>query len=187
MSNFPQGKFNIIYADPPWKYGDSRNYKVKNNPSGAGGASKHYAVMSLEGIKSLPVADLIDRESCFLFLWCTGPKMDWGIEVLKSWGFKFVTIVFDWVKVKNDYSGIRHDGIGCYTNNNTEYVLLGRVGKYQRANTGVRKIIEAPKMGHSQKPPEVADRIVKLIGDLPRIELFARDRKEGWEAWGNEI
>lgn len=181
-------QYNIILMDPPWKYGDSRNYKVKNNPTGAGGASKHYPVMGLKELKELPIQNIINPESCFLFMWCTGPKMDWGIECMKAYGFKFVTIPFVWVKVKNDLSDIRYDGIGCYTNNNAEYVLLGRIGKYQRANTGVRQIVTySPKGKHSKKPDEIRGRIVRLIGDLSRIELFAREKVDGWDSWGNEV
>ena len=180
-------KYNIIYVDPPWKYDDSRNYSVKNNPTGAGGANKHYNVMSLEEIKKLSIQKIINYESCFLFMWCTGPKMDWGIEVLKSWGFKYVTIPFVWVKMKKDMSDIRKDGIGCYTNNNAEYVLLGRIGRYQRANTGIPSVILHPKMRHSEKPDETRERIVNLIGDLPKIELFARKRVKNWDCWGNEV
>lgn len=187
MKEFPDKKYNIIYVDPPWKYGDSRNYKCKNNPNGAGGASKHYKVMDLEAIKNLPVEPLIDEGSCFLFMWCTGPKMNWGIEVLKAWGFKYVTIPFVWIKTKNNSNEVRKDGIGCYTNNNAEYVLLGRVGKYQRANTGVPQVLLHRKMKHSKKPNIMRENIIKLIGDLPRIELFAREHTPGWDVWGDEI
>lgn len=186
-AKLPNKKYNIIYADPPWKYADSRDYAIKNNPTGAGGAVKHYPVMTLEEIKNIPVIDIVNKKSCFLFLWCTGPKMDWGIEVLKSWGFRYVTIPFVWIKTKNNSNDIRYDGIGCYTNNNAEYCLLGRIGKYQRANTGVRQILLHRKLKHSQKPDEIRNRIIRLIGDLPRIELFARNKFHKWDFWGNGI
>lgn len=179
-------KYQIIYADPPWKYSDSRNYKTKNNPTGAGGASKHYKVMTLEEIKNLSVQN-ISADDCFLFMWCTGPKMDWGIDVIKAWGFQFVTIPFVWIKMKNDMSEPRADGIGCYTLNNAEYILLGRKGKYTRNSTKVKQIIMTPKYEHSEKPDEARNRIVELIGDLPRIELFARKKVSGWDCWGNEV
>ena len=179
-------KYSIILADPPWKYGDARNYKTKNNPTGSGGASKHYPVMTLEELKSIPVKDIAD-DDCMLLMWVTGPKMDWGLEVLKSWGFKFCTIPFVWIKMKNDMSEPRKDGIGSYTLNNAEYVLLGRKGKYWRNSTKVKQIIQTPKFEHSVKPPEIRDRIVELFGDVPRIELFARQQMNGWDSIGNDL
>jgi len=179
-------KYKIIYADPPWKYDDSRNYPTKNNPSGAGGAVKHYPVMEIEDIKALNVTDIAE-EDCALFLWATGPKMDWAIDTVKAWGFRFVTIPFVWIKVKNDFSDIRKDGIGSYTLNNAEYVLLGKRGKYWRESACVKQIVLSPKLRHSEKPEKVREAIVELLGDVPRIELFARQKYEGWDVWGNEI
>ena len=133
----------------------------------------------------MPISD-ISAENCFLFLWCTGPKMDWGTKVVKAWGFRFVTIPFVWIKITKD-GRIREDGIGSYTLNNAEYVLLGRKGKYRRNSTKVKQIILSPKTRHSEKPDEVRRRIVELIGDIPRIELFARKKVDGWDSSGDEI
>jgi len=181
----PNKKYNIIYADPAWKYNDKRNGEGKNNPNGAGGALKHYKCMDIEEIKSLRVPEITD-ENCMLFLWATSPFMKAAIEVIESWGFKFITIPFVWIKMRNDMSEPRKDGIGNYTLNNAEYVLLGRKGKYWRNSTKVKQILLNPKMGHSKKPEEIRKRIEELCGDLPRIELFARDKAEGWDVWGNE-
>lgn len=179
-------KYNIIYADPAWKYSDKRNGKGKNNPTGAGGALKHYECMEIEDIKKLPIKELAD-ENCYLFIWATSPFMKEAIEVIESWGFKFITIPFVWVKMRNDMSEERKDGIGNYTLNNAEYVLLGRKGKYWRNSTKVKQILLNPKMEHSKKPEEIRRRIVELCGDLPRIELFARQKTEGWDVWGNQV
>ena len=179
-------KYNIIYADPPWQYGDKRNTPCKNNPSGAGGASKHYKTMPIDELKKLPIADLAD-ENCMICMWATAPFMKEAIELIESWGFKFRTFLFVWVKMTNDMKRVREDGIGLYTLNNAEFVLLGRKGKYWRESTKEKQILLAPKTIHSKKPDEIASRIVRLFGDKPRIELFARDRKEGWDVWGNEV
>jgi site-specific DNA-methyltransferase (adenine-specific) len=179
-------KYKIIYADPPWKYGDARNYPTKNNPTGAGGAVKHYEVMSLEELRILPVQSIAD-EDCALFMWATGPKMDWAVDVIKAWGFRFVTIPFVWIKVKNDYSDVRKDGIGSYTLNNAEYILLGKKGAYWRESTTVKQVGMYPKLKHSEKPKEFREAIVSLLGDVSRIELFARQKVKGWDYWGNEI
>ena len=183
--SFPDKKYRIIYADPPWRYDDRRDNKGKNNPTGAGGASKHYECMKLEDIKSIPVGSIADN-NCMLFLWATSPFMKNAIEVMECWGFKFRTIPFVWVKMKNDMSEPRKDGIGNYTLSNAEYVLLGRKGGYWRNSTKVKQILLHRKMEHSKKPDEVRNRIVELCGDLPRIELFARQRFEGWDVWGLE-
>lgn len=183
---FPNKKYQVIYADPAWKYSDKRNGKGKNNPTGAGGAVKHYRCMTIEEIQKLPVKELAD-DNCYLFMWATSPFMKDAIGVLESWGFKFITIPFVWVKMRNDMSEPRKDGIGNYTLNNAEYVLLGRKGKYWRNSTLVKQILLAPKQEHSKKPDEVRQRILDLCGDVPRIELFARQKAEGWDSWGNEV
>ena len=180
--NFPDKKYNIIYVDPPWDYGNTKNH----NGQFWGMADKHYNVMKLDDIKNLPIQD-IASENCFLFLWVTSPFMEKGFEVIKSWGFKFCTVGFVWIKMKNDMSEVRKDGLGKYTISNAEYCLIARNGKYWREAKNIQQIITTPKLGHSRKPDEVRDRIVQLCGDLPRIELFARQKTEGWDCWGNEI
>lgn len=186
ITPLPHKKYRIIYADPPWKYNDKRNTAGKNNPSGAGGASKHYNCMDIDEIKSLPIQNITD-DNCMLFLWVTSPMMEKAFEVIKCWGFKYCTIVFVWIKMKNDFSDYRKDGIGNYTLSNAEYVLLARKGKYWRNSTKVKQIVLAPKpIKHSKKPEEIRRRIVELCGNVPRIELFARQRFEGWDVWGLE-
>lgn len=183
----PNKRYKVIYADPPWEYDDKRNNAGKNNPTGAGGAIKHYPLMSIKDICNLPIKDLAE-DDCMLFLWVTSPMMKKAFKVIESWGFKYCTIVFVWIKMKNDFSDYRKDGIGNYTLSNAEYVLLARKGKYWRDSTKVKQIILQPKPKvHSKKPEEVRKRIEELCGDVSRIELFARTRKDGWDAWGNEV
>ena len=175
-------KYNIIYADCPWDYGNTKNL----NGEYWGMADKHYNVMDFESIKRLAVQSFCAND-CYLFLWITSPFLEKSFEIINFWGFKFATVGFVWIKMKNDMSEVRGDGLGKYTISNAEYCLIGRKGKYRRESKSVKQIILGPKEKHSKKPDETRKRIVKLVGDIPRIELFARERIEGWDAWGDEI
>ena len=179
-------KYQIIYADPPWSYSDKRTGKGKNNPNGAGGAEKHYTTMSVEQLKELNISSISD-DNAMLFMWATSPQLPVALEVMKSWGFNYKTVAFVWVKMKNDMSEPRGDGIGSYTLSNAEYVLVGTKGKYWRNDATPRQILLHPKLAHSEKPNEIRNRIVKLAGDLPRLEMFARQKTEGWDVFGNEV
>lgn len=123
------------------------------------------------------------------FLWATFPNIAEGIKVLEAWGFQYKTAAFVWVKTYAK-SGRPFWGMGAYTRANAEVCLLGvspgfKAGERVRSHR-VHQIIEAPFEGHSKKPDETRRRIVELLGDVPRLELFARDRAPGWDAWGNE-
>ena len=185
MIAFPDKKYNIIYADPPWRYNDTRSGAGFKNPNGAGGAEKHYPTMSLEEICSMPVKN-IANDNCMLFLWSTSSLLDYGFEVMKHWGFTYKTMGFVWVKMTKDFSK-PYSGMGHYTNQNAEFCLLGLKGKYWRNARNVKQIIQKPRDKHSKKPIETRDRIINICGDLPRIELFARQAVEGWDSWGNEV
>lgn len=178
-------KYNIIYADPPWQYRDKRTGKGKHNPNGAGGAEKHYKTMKTDDICNLPIKD-IAGDNCMLFLWTTAPMIFEAEKVIKAWGFDYKTFGFVWVKTTNDGKKVRGDGMGSYTVQNAEYCLIALKGKYWRDNTGVKQMLMCPKREHSKKPDETRQRILDLCGDLPRIELFARQHADGWDCWGNE-
>lgn len=168
-------KYNIIYADPPWPYDN----EVGNDPAKGG---MPYKSMELEEIYSLPVQELVDKD-CVLFLWATMPKLKEGITTIERWGFKYITCAFVWVKKRGSkvYSGLGH-----WVNGNAELCLLGKVGHPKRLNKNVKQILMAQLREHSRKPDEARERIVQLMGELPRIELFARQRMEGWDVWGDE-
>lgn len=172
-------KYNIIYADPPWQY---QNY---NAPESIRGARKEYPTMTTEDICGLPVASLADDDAV-LFIWGTWTHLPDILQVITAWGFEYKTVGFVWVKSNKSGMGT-FLGMGTYTRSNTEYCLLGTRGKLRRVRADVRQVIYAPLMQHSRKPNEVRDRIVRLMGDLPRVELFARQRVDGWDAWGNEV
>jgi len=179
-------KYQIIYADPPWDYG-SKTKTIQ------GLASKHYPVMKVDEICSLPIKEITDK-NCALFLWATPPQLKNAIKVMESWGFKYGTIAFAWIKT-NPKSGTPFYGIGHWTASNCELVLVGlKIGsKLVRANKNISQVVMSPRMEHSRKPPEIRQKIVKLMGDLPRIELFARKENKlfddfiGWDVWGNEV
>jgi len=178
-------KYEIIYADPAWKYKD----QSKNRS----GASKYYKVMSLDDIKEMPVAEICEKNA-ILFMWVTMPLLQEGLDVIKAWGFRYTTCGFNWFKRNK----IKHNlfiGGGHYTRSNTELCLLGVRGKpLSRLSRSVRQahVIDEgsiiPIQEHSKKPDVFAENIVTLFGEeTKRIELFARDAKKGWDAWGNEV
>lgn len=181
-------KYNIIYADPPWSY---------DKKIGQGIADDIYETMDIESIKSLPIQNL-SADDCFLFLWVTFPMLIEGLDVIKAWGFKYKTLGFSWIKTnkrqnQNQLSFLPIDfidtffGIGHYTKSNCEVCLIGKKGNPKIIDNTVSSIIIAPLRGHSRKPDETRDLIVKLCGDLPRVELFARQKIDGWDCWGNEV
>jgi len=178
IAPLPQGPFSIIYADPPWSYRDRAL-------AGRRGAGCKYEVQSQDWICSLPVADIAARD-CALFLWATMPKMDDALGVIRAWGFKYKTCAFTWVK-RNKIADSWAWGMGRWTRANAELCLLATRGKPHRAFAGVHSVVDARIGRHSAKPPEVRDRIVRLMGDLPRVELFAREHCQGWISWGNEL
>lgn len=172
---FPEGKYGIIYADPPWCY---------NNRSTRGAAEDHYPTMSIEDLKALPVSEIAD-ENCALFLWTTFPILPEALDTVKAWGFQYKTGAFTWLKENRSGKGL-FMGLGNWTRSNAEICLLATRGKPKRVSASVNSAILSPVECHSKKPDEVRCRIEQLMGDVPRIELFARQRAEGWDAWGNE-
>lgn len=176
MIPFPNKRFSVVYCDPPWSYSDKAN-------AGKRGACHKYGVMSLKDICALPVAD-IAAEDCALFLWVTSPFLLDAAKVFDAWGFTYKTKAFSWQKLTA--SGKLHFGMGNWTRANSEDCLLAVRGKPKRVNASVPQIIRSCVLEHSVKPPEARDRIVKLMGDVPRIELFARQRVAGWDSWGDD-
>ena len=172
-------KFNIIYADPPWQY------KVYSKKGIGRSAENHYHTMNIKDIQSLPVKD-IAADDCILFLWVTFPCLIEGLSVMESWGFTYKTCGFNWVK-KNKKSDSWFMGLGFWTRSNSEVCLIGTRGRPKRFSKSVKQICDARIMEHSKKPDEIRKRIVELCGDLPRIELFAREKSEGWVCLGDEI
>ena len=127
----------------------------------------------------------ISKDNSILFMWVTFPKLNECFEVIKEWGFEYKTNAFTWVKKYKN--GDNFMGMGRWTRANAEICLLATKGKPKRVNAGVRQIIESVPEKHSKKPDIVRDKIVELCGDLPRLEMFARNKSVKWETWGNEV
>ena len=172
---FPEKKYGIIYADPPWNYGDKRCN---------GNAESHYSTMRIADICALPVNE-IAADNCILFLWTTYPMLRESLQVIDAWGFKYKSIGFQWIKQNRSGNGFFF-GLGRWTRGNTEPCLIAVKGKPQRIGNSVSQLIIAPVGRHSKKPDIARDKIIELIGDLPRIELFARQTADGWDSWGND-
>jgi N6-adenosine-specific RNA methylase IME4 len=175
-----QKKYQIIYADPPWAYNKRNNLATKFG----GGANGHYDVMKIQDIQNLPISRISD-ENCALFMWTTFPKLLEQVDVFKFWGFHYVTLGFSWIKIYKK-SAKPCFGIGYYTKSNCEVCLLGIKGKMKPISNAVSSCVISERREHSRKPDEVRDRIVQLLGNLPRIELFARQKTQGWDCWGND-
>lgn len=173
-----KNKYQILYADCPWKYQDKL-------PAGHGGCEEHYPTMSLEDIMNLPIGD-ISAENSVLFLWTTFPFLKDSLRVIEAWGFNYKTIGFLWVKRNKSDCGFFF-GLGRWSRGNAEPCLLATRGKPKRINNSISQLVFDPITRHSRKPIEVKYKIVELIGDLPRIELFAREKTGGWDVWGNEV
>ena len=214
MKRQPPGPYGIIYADPPWGHRD----KAK---AGNRGASFKYPTMQTADIAALDVRGLAARD-CACIMWAVPPMIGDALYVMHSWGFRFSTFPFVWVKtapagisakarkllrgsdqllsLNPKTAGRIVDvlggagllapglfwGMGLSTRANVEVCLLGVRGRLGRVSGGVHQVVQAPPGRHSEKPAEVRQRIVQLLGDRPRIELFARERAPGWHAWGND-
>ena len=172
-------KYNIINADPPWQF------KVYSSKGLGRSAESHYPTMSLEEIKRLPVDELA-ADDCALFMWTTVPLLQECFSIMKAWGFDYKTIAFVWIK-QNKRTDSLFWGMGYWTRANAEFCMLATKGHPKRQSARVHQVIISHIQEHSKKPEEARDRIVQLIGDLPRVELFARTKNDGWDAWGNEI
>ena len=135
--------------------------------------------------RDLPVRELAAPD-CTLFLWVTFPHLPETFDVIKAWGFTYKTVAFCWVK-QNPKSPGWFFGMGNWTRANAEICLLATKGTPKRMAADVSQLIVAPREEHSKKPNETRDRIVRLLGDLPRVELFARQAPPGWDVWGNEV
>lgn len=171
------GSYRVIYADPPWRF-STWSAKGKGRSPEA-----WYDCLDLEAIEGLPVADWAAADA-LLLLWATDPLLDRALEVIRAWGFTYKTVGFYWVKLNPSGRGF-HKGLGFWTRANPEPCLLATRGSPKRRGRDVEKLVVAPRREHSRKPEEVYERIERLA-DGPYLELFARTRRPGWDAWGLE-
>lgn len=177
MTIIPQRRYSLIYCDPPWSYRDKSMHR--------GGAERHYRTMSLGELEMLDVGALA-RDDCALALWITAPMLSTGdhLRLMRAWRFEPKTVLLTWIKTNRD--GSLATGMGRWSRSNAEFCLLGTRGKPKRVSKSVHSVIISPREAHSAKPAEARNRLVELFGDVSRIELFARERVDGWDAWGNE-
>jgi N6-adenosine-specific RNA methylase IME4 len=177
LADLTGSEYEVIYADPPWTYND----KMKGHSFSI---DHEYQQQDLKWIKSLPV-DAIAAKNSVLFLWAVSPQTPEAFEVMRAWGFTFKTLAFVWNKVTAN--GLNVVNLGKWTMGNVENVWLGVKGKPQRIDRSVQQFVRATRTIHSAKPDEVRKRIVQLMGDGPKIELFARGNVgSDWDCWGNE-
>jgi N6-adenosine-specific RNA methylase IME4 len=172
-------KYECLYADPPY------SYRVWGKKGSGRTAENHYPTMRLQDICALPVAG-IAADNSILFLWATYPQLQEAMKIIEAWSFEYRTVAFTWVK-RNKKSDGWFVGLGHYTRANAEVCLLATRGRPRRVSKSVRQVIDAPIERHSKKPDEARKRIVELMGDVPRIELFAREKADGWDVFGNEV
>lgn len=184
-------KYKVILADPPWKYDDKRNSRSM------GMAESAYPTMTQDDLLKLRV-DLLADDDCMLCLWAVMPKLREALDVISGWGFRYITCGFVWVKLNPSASDDEtvptsftrfdiYSGLGHWCNGNAELLLFGRKGTPIREATDVKQIILSPRGAHSKKPDLVHRRIERLFGEVRRIELFARQPRDGWMTLGNEI
>lgn len=182
MIPFPQEKYKIIYADPPWKFGS------KGARSGKFG-DLDYSCMTTKEICALPVADISEPNSA-LFMWATGAHMVQGDaeKVIRAWGFKPIRVEAVWDKLT--IKGNKHASCGPWGMNEAEYLLMGVRGSMcsdQVNKRNLNTVVSEPYTGrHSEKPQIFRDRILYRFGDVSRIELFCRHDLDGWDTWGDQ-
>jgi len=174
-------KYGVIYIDPPWAYS---NWKGKEN----GAAKAHYNCLSTKEIADIPIGDFA-ADNCAMLMWVTGPKLAEGAHniLFDAWGFRPVTTAFVWVKTTSD--GKPYCGLGFYTRSGAEFCLLGIKGRVSRNKdaTKVMQVITEPRIyRHSEKPGVMYSQIEELFPG-PYIEIFARNRRLGWDSWGNQL
>ena len=182
----PQGRYSVVYADPPWDYKGQLQHTGPGNGD-SGGAARHYPTVTLSELKTLPVST-IAADDCLLFLWATNPHLDQAIDLGKAWGFAWATVAFVWDKERVNP--------GFYTMSQCELCLVFKRGRIPRPRgaRNVRQLVSAKRREHSRKPEEVRRRIDAMFPTLPKVELFARPgadlfgngTPDGWDAWGLE-
>ena len=189
FAGFKRGHYGMVVADPPWHF-RARTALQMTNWTSRRDAEKHYPVMGVDDIAALPVRDVVAPDA-HLLLWITGPLLIEGkhIQIMKAWGFKPSSVAFTWVKLKRsiDVCQLRltttlesdlHVGLGLTTRKNAEFCLLGRRGNAKRLSKSVREII--------RKPEEFYRRAQQYAAG-PYLEMFSRQSRPGWDAWGLEV
>lgn len=173
---------DVVLADPPWSY-----YGAQDKWAAA---AKFYALMPDKDILALPMGRLL-KPTSVLFLWATSPRLDFAVRCLGAWDLHYRGMGFVWVKTRKDGQPIGAQGVRpSIIKPTTEYVLVGSPVAKGRpmpvADESIRQVVMACKQAHSAKPPDVHERIERLYPTASKIELFARQKRIGWDSWGDE-
>lgn len=173
-------KYDVIMADPPWTF---KTWGPKGLDTKS--AERHYTTMELEDICNLPI-DALAADNCALFLWAVWPSIFDAKEVIDSWGFEYRTLAWVWLKSNKHGFGF-FTGLGYYTRANSEPCLLAVKGSMKVESHSIQSLIYSPIRNHSQKPWDQYRKIEALYPNRKYLELFARNKREGWDSWGNEV
>jgi N6-adenosine-specific RNA methylase IME4 len=171
------GGYGLIVADPPWAF------KTRTRDGWGKSPQRHYDCMGLDAICALPVQTLAASD-CWLMLWATNPMLPHGLKVMEAWGFGYVT-KREWVKCGT--SGKLAFGTGYILRGCNEPILIGKRGNPAICWKGMRSVLEAPRREHSRKPDGFYNDMDRFAGSVRKVDLFARERRLGWDAWGNEL
>ena len=174
----PNKRYSIIYADPPWSYGNTQFNPATTNHTSS--ADMHYPTMSPSELKELDIPSIC-ADDCLLFMWTSSPHLQIAIELGNAWKFEYKTIGFVWEKeITNP---------GFYTMSSVEVCLVFKKGKIPspRGSRNIRQFLSEKRTAHSKKPDEIRKRIVDMFPTQKKLEMFARKKFDGWDSWGNEL
>ena len=171
--------YSIIYADPPWDYAGKTQHTAGDFKEGMS-AIDHYTTMTLQELKQMKVQDIAEKD-CLLFLWTSSPHLPQAIELMESWGFKYMTIAFVWDKQKLNP--------GYYTMSQIEICLVGKRGKIPtpRGTRNERQFLSEMRTLHSKKPDEIRNRIHRMFPTQKKLEMFAREQSTNFDVFGNQV
>ncbi len=187
--DLPDKKYQIIYADPPWDYGGKMQFDKSSMKSHnvdwtkdifISAANFKYPTVKTSELKKIPIQQICD-DDCLLFMWVTNPHLSQGIELAEAWGFEYKTVAFIWDKMNHNP--------GQYTLSNCELCLVFKRGRIPqpRGARNIQQLVRSPRGAHSVKPNEIRDNITKMFPTQAKIELFARQVYDGWDAWGLDV
>ncbi|MFH2146307.1 MAG: MT-A70 family methyltransferase [Candidatus Omnitrophota bacterium] len=187
--DLPEEKYSIIYADPPWDYNGKMQFDKSSKSADKIDLAKNifissanfkYPTVKTAVLKKIPIHEIADND-CLLFMWVTNPHLAQGIELGQAWGFEYRTVAFVWDKMVHNP--------GQYTMSYCELCLVfkrGRIPK-PRGVRNVKQLVRVPRKEHSEKPTEVLKSIEEMFPTQRKIELFARNKPEGWDVWGLDV